>query len=156
MIEVGTCMKRNVVSIHQSSTVLDAVRTVIGRHVGTLPIVDDGGVLVGLTSVQDLTRLFLPDFVSLIADFEFVSDFGAVEFQRLENQPELAAKPIVEVMSPPVSVETNALMLRTMSLMQKHDIRDMPVVDGEGRLVGIASHVDLASAFFRLWVGEES
>ena len=154
MIQVAACMKRNVVSVSRSSTVLEAVRTVIARHVGTLPVVDEAGVLLGLTTVQDLIKLFLPDFVTLIDDFEFVHDFGAVELQRLENQPEIAAKSIAEIMSPPVSVEMNARLLRTMSLMQKHDVRDMPVVDNEGRLVGIASHVDLASAFFQLWIGE--
>ena len=155
MIKVEACMKRNVVSVSRSSTVLDAVRTVIVSHIGTLPVVDEAGVLVGLATVQDLIKLFLPDFVSLIADFEFVHDFGPIELQRLEDQPEIAAMPITKIMGEPISVKTDARLLRTMSLMQKHDMRDMPVVDVGSRLVGIASHVDLASAFFKLWIGEE-
>ena len=156
MIQVAGCMKRNVASISPSSTVLDAVRTVITWHVGTLPVVDERRKLLGLSYIQDLINLFLPDFVSLIHDFEFVRDFGAIELQRLENQPEIAAKTVPQLMSAAVSVEMEAHLLRTMSLMQKHDVRDIPVVDNEGRLVGIASHVDLASAFFRFWMGEES
>lgn len=155
MIAIEACMKRHVISVPHSATVLDAVHTVIDNHVGTLPVVDEKGILVGIATIQDLMGLFMPDFVSLIADFEFVHDFGAMEVQRLEDQPEIAATPITNVMSEPVSITVDQRLLRTMSLIHKHDMRDMPVVDDQGRLVGIASHVDLASAFFTLWIGEE-
>ena len=156
MIEVGRCMKREVVSISQSATVLDAVRTVVERHVGTLPVVDDDGVLVGVSTIKDLMNIFLPDFVTLLDDISFVHDFGAIELQKLENQPETAQMSITEVMGPPVCVQKEDRLLRTSSLMHKRDIRDVPIVDCDGRLVGIASHVDLVAAFFKLWLGEES
>ena len=155
MIEIESCLKKRVISVSKSITILEAVHTVIDNHIGTLPVVDEEGILVGIATIQDLMKLFMPDFVSLIVDFEFVHDFGAMEFQRLEDQPEIAATRITEVMSEPVSITVNERLLRTMSLMDKHDMCDIPVVDSEGRLVGIASHVDLASAFFKLWVGEE-
>jgi len=155
MIAVGRCMKREVVSISQSATVLDAVRTVVERHVGTLPVVDDDGVLVGVSTIKDLMNIFLPDFVTLLHDISFVHDFGAIELQKLENQPEVAQMSITEVMGPPVCVEKEDRLLRTASLLHRRDMQDMPIVDCNRRLVGIASHVDLASAFFAQWIGKE-
>ena len=156
MIEVGQCMKSDVVSISRSATVLEAVRVVIDRHVGTLPVVDDDGVLVGVTTSKDLMYIFLPNFVALLDDVSFVRNFGDIEMQKLEDQPEVTRMSITDVMEPPIFVEKEEGLLRTASLMHKRDVRDMPIVDHAGRLVGIASHVDLASAFFRLWLGEES
>jgi CBS domain-containing protein len=35
--------------------------------------------------------------------------------------------------------------------MTKHEIRDLPVVNAAGALVGIASRVDIAAAFLGSW-----
>jgi len=38
--------------------------------------------------------------------------------------------------------------------MTKHNIRDLPVVNQAGALVGIASLVDIATAFLASWTAE--
>jgi CBS-domain-containing membrane protein len=35
--------------------------------------------------------------------------------------------------------------------MRQHDLRDLPVVDEEGHLVGLASWVDVGVAFLESW-----
>ncbi len=40
--------------------------------------------------------------------------------------------------------------------MIKHDIRDLPVVNQAGALVGIASLVDIAAKFLVTWAHEEA
>ena len=40
--------------------------------------------------------------------------------------------------------------------MLKHDIRDLPVVNQAGALVGIASLVDIAAKFLATWAREEA
>jgi predicted transcriptional regulator len=41
-------MKRNIFSIQKSNTLGEAVRIFAERHIGTLPVVDEQGALVGL------------------------------------------------------------------------------------------------------------
>ena len=55
-------------------------------------------------------------------------------------------------MQPPVFVEQSCGLLRAFAIMTKRQLRDLPVTDGERRLVGIASHVDIAVAFLSTWM----
>ena len=56
-----------------------------------------------------------------------------------------------DLMQPPVAVDHTCGLLRAFATMLKHDIRDLIVVDEAGRLVGIASRVDIAAAFLAEW-----
>jgi CBS domain-containing protein len=56
-----------------------------------------------------------------------------------------------DLMQPPVAVEQTCGLLRAFATMTKHEIRDLPIVNGAGALVGIASRVDIAAAFLAPW-----
>ena len=53
------------------------------------------------------------------------------------------------------SVEQTCGLLRAFAIMSKHGIRDLPVVNKPGALVGIASLVDIAVKFLATWTREE-
>lgn len=42
---------------------------------------------IGVVGMRDLLTLELPDFVSFVADLDFVNDFGAVEDTRPSPRP---------------------------------------------------------------------
>jgi CBS domain-containing protein len=54
-------------------------------------------------------------------------------------------------MQPPVSVEADSGLLRAFSMLRKHELHDLPVVDENGILVGIVSRVDAGTAFVANW-----
>jgi CBS-domain-containing membrane protein len=105
--------------------------------------------------VQDLLDVFMPDFVGLLENIDFVHDFGAMESLEPRDVAEAAGLTMADLMQPPVAVKETSGLLRALATMHKHDIRDLPVVDAAGGLVGIASLVDIAAAFLATWVGEE-
>jgi len=149
-MEVKDYMKRNVVSIPDSATIGEAAALFVGRHVGTLPVVDPAGRLVGVLQMRDLLALVMPDFVRLIEDFDFVPDFGALE-SRLPSSAAVA-HPVREVMEPPLSVDEHCGLLRAFALLRQHELYDLPVVAGEAKvLVGIASRVDIGAALLAGW-----
>jgi CBS domain-containing protein len=76
-MEISKYMKRNVVSIPETSTIREAASVFVKHHVGLLPVVDANKKIVGLVGMRDLLALELPDFVNFIADVDFVHDFGA-------------------------------------------------------------------------------
>ncbi|MGQ9489768.1 MAG: CBS domain-containing protein [Anaerolineae bacterium] len=78
-----------------------------------------------------------------------MSDFGVLERLRPRDIPAAASMRMKELMSPPISVKSSCGLLRSFAIMTKHHLQDLPVVDEEGRLIGIASRVDIAAAFFR-------
>jgi CBS-domain-containing membrane protein len=153
---IGDCMKRQVSSVSPGTTVLGAARLVVDRHIGTLPVVDEQGTLIGVVRVQDILDIFMPDFVRLLEDIDFIHDFGVLETLLPKDLPDAAHLTMRDLMQEPVSVEQTCGLLRAFAIMLKHDIRDLPVVNQVGALVGIASLVDIAAKFLATWAREEA
>jgi CBS domain-containing protein len=148
-MDVISVMKKEVVSISEDATLEDAVRLLVAKRVGLLPVVDVENRLVGILALRDIVQLALPTFLEMLEDTDFVHDFGVLEERRLPL--EKRKKPISEFMSPPTSCGPTCGLLRAEALMRRHDLRDLPVVDDEGHLVGLASWVDVGVAFLGSW-----
>ncbi len=148
-MQVKDCMKNNVYSIYPQTKIVEAARIFSAKHVGSLPVTDAHGKLVGLLQLGDLLDLVLPDFLKLIDDVDFVRSFGAVEARKPSD--EMLESPVKKFMQPPVSVEAESGLLRAFSLLRKHQIHDLPVIDGNGILVGIVSRVDIGTACIASW-----
>jgi CBS domain-containing protein len=148
---IGACMKRQVVAVSPETTAQEAARIVVSNRIGTLPVVNGLGTLVGVVRLEDLLEVFMPDFVALMDTIDFVHDFGALETLRPQDVPEAAELTMRDLMQPPVAVERTCGLLRAFATMTKHEIRDLPVVNAAGALVGIASRVDIAAAFLAAW-----
>ncbi|MEW6029867.1 MAG: HPP family protein [Chloroflexota bacterium] len=148
-MNIAKCMKRNVISIHPDATVLEAAALIVKKHIGMLPIVDEGDKLIGIVSLRDLLTLELPDFVSFIEDVDFVHDFGAVEDTR--PSAKTLHRPVSSLMRDAFSVDEECGLLRAYALMLQHNLHDMPVVSKAGKLVGITSRVDIGAAILSIW-----
>src|SRR4030042_5991008 len=98
---VGDCMKRRVVTVSPSTTVEAAARLVVEQHVGTLPAVDEKGFLLGVVRLNDLLGVFMPDFVTLLDNIDFVHDFGALERAEPRLASELAELTMSQLACPP-------------------------------------------------------
>ncbi|MCX7976994.1 MAG: CBS domain-containing protein [Bellilinea sp.] len=150
MLKISRWMKKDVVSIPLNSTIRQAIQLFIDYRVGTLPVVDESNHLVGILRLQDVIDMGMPDFIHLVTDFDFLREFGAVENHRPD--PQIFEKHIQDLVSEAVSVHEESGLFRTAALLHKHALRDLPVVDHEGRLVGIASHVDIGVALLSHWI----
>jgi CBS domain-containing protein len=148
-------MKRQVIAVSPTTTAQEAAHIVVSNRVGTLPVVDGLGMLVGVVRLEDLLEVFMPDFVALMDTIDFVHDFGALEALRPQDVQEAARLTMRDLMQPPVAVERTCGLLRAFATMTKHEIRDLPVVNAGGALVGIASRVDIAAAFLAPWAQAE-
>lgn len=152
-MEISRYMKRNVISIPETATIRGAASLFVKHHIGLLPIVDGHKRLIGIVGLHDLLALELPDFVSFIADVDFVHDFGAVETTR--PSAKVLDKSVITLMSPAISVPENTGLLRTYALMLQHKLHDMPVVSKDEELVGVASRVDIGTAILSTWASVE-
>ncbi|MEX0907891.1 MAG: KpsF/GutQ family sugar-phosphate isomerase [Gemmatimonadota bacterium] len=89
---------------------------------GTVPVVDDGGRVVGVVTSGDLTR-------------------------RMERQEDIFDTPVGAVMNAgPKLTGPGELAAAAVYIMETHGIMALPVVDGEQRLVGIVHLHDLLRA----------
>jgi CBS domain-containing protein len=150
MPKIDCCMKRNVIFAGISTTLGEAVRLMVEKKVGTLPIVDEAGLLVGVTTISDIIQIFLPDFVALLSDIDFIKDYGSLKYLSQESMDKAENRLVSEIMAEPIVVEDDSSLIRALAIMHKYNLSDLPVLK-QGKLVGISSRVDIGRAFFAEW-----
>ena len=148
-MKITDVMKREAASIPSSASIGQAVELFIARHIGTLPVVDESNKLVGVFPLSCAIELVMPDFTRLMEDFDFVRDFGAVESRK--PTLEALARPVQQVMEEPISVEETGGLVHAFALLHHHSLNDLPVVNADGRLIGIVSRVDVGTALLVNW-----
>lgn len=146
---VKNCMKRNVISIDEKTTLREAAVILVKKHIGLLPVVDRDDHPVGVIGLNDLLKLELPDFVNFVMDVDFVHDFGAVE--DIRPSAKTLNKNIKSFMRPVITVEEDCGLLRAYALMLQQNLHDMPVISKDAKLVGITSRVDVGVAILSTW-----
>ena len=122
-------MTSNPTAVTPDTTVQEAARLMKTEDVGALPIVEDGR-LTGVITDRDLA-------IRGIAEGR-----GADTTVR-----ELASKDIVTI-DPQQSLEEGA------QLMAEHQVRRLPVVEEDGRLVGMLAQADVAQAGHDVLTGD--
>jgi arabinose-5-phosphate isomerase len=106
----------------QTKTVREVFVTlsVPGRRTGAIMLVDEAGRLTGLFTDSDLARLF-----------------------ERHRDPDLDG-PIAQVMTArPVTVELGSMMIEAVTIMARRKISELPVVDAEGKPVGLIDVTDV-------------
>jgi CBS-domain-containing membrane protein len=152
-MKISDCMKRKVISSKPETSVYEAIQLLVKYHIGSLPIVNEKCQLIGLARIRDFVTLAMPDFVHLMENLDFVHDFGALE-DEIPNK-ELLNMPVSKIMHDPICVESTAGLMRATALLQEHKLHDLPVVDENMRLMGIASYVDIGVAILSGWNTEK-
>lgn len=139
-LTVGDVMTREVITTTETATFHEMSELMQRHRIGALPVVDLDGCVIGVVSEVDL----MPKEATPPANHLWP--------RRSELMEQMKAEGIVarDVMSSPVvrasATEKLAIVARRML---DHDIGRLPVVDAEGRLIGIASRRDVLRVFQR-------
>jgi CBS domain-containing protein len=148
-MNIQNSMKKRVITVLDTDNLGTAAKQFVKYHVGTLPVINAEGKLVGVLKLHDLLMLILPAFTNLMEHFDFVGDFGAMESIRPSR--EIVSKLVSEVMKSPVYVDDSCGLSRAFALLHHHNLTDLPVVDSDHHLIGIASRVDIGTAILKNW-----
>jgi CBS domain-containing protein len=130
-------MSSPVHTVAQIASVESAAQLLTAKAVTALPVVDAEGRLVGMVSESDLLWHRVP------------SD-PTTHMRRLpDTDPADRPGMVVEVMSPyPVTTRPDADVADVAGAMLEHDVRSMPVMEGDV-VVGIISRRDILRAMVR-------
>lgn len=138
-VTVAEVMTRDVVAVQPNTPLAELVMTLVQRPFRAVPVIDDERRVVGIVTNGDLVRRGgLPVRLELLQTF-------ATE-QIRDQLARLAApyRTVEEIMtSPVVTVHPELDVRHAAELMIRRKLKRLPVVDGEGRLIGIVSRVDL-------------
>ena len=103
------------VTIHADATVGQVLGMMAQHHIGGIPVVDDNGYLVGIVTNRDL---------------------------RFQRDPKM---PVSEIMTKEnlVTAPQGISLTDATDILRQYKIEKLPVVDGDGKLVGLITYKDL-------------
>lgn len=139
---VSDVMTRTVVVVSESASFKDVVRRMHEYRVSALPVVDADGRLVGIVSEADLILKEDPELVASAHLFE-----GRHRRHERRKAAGLTSRDLMT--SPVVSVGPDATLGEAAGLMHRKAVKRLPVVDPDGRILGILSRADLLKVFLR-------
>ncbi len=136
-------MTRNIVSVGRGTPVREAIRLMLDNRISGLPVVDDGGMLVGILTEGDLlhrnetgTARRRWHWLELLTG----PGRGAAEYVRTH------ARKVGEIMTKEVvAVAEDTPLDEVVRLMDHHRIKRVPVLYRDS-LLGVVSRADLLRA----------
>jgi CBS domain-containing membrane protein len=118
----------------------EAAKALVRSGYKALPVVDESGSVIGMLTENDfLRRLNVDTFLQLL-------------LSMLDEEFELSHRchetPVSQAMtSPAITVGKDAGFAETIAAFHRHNGRSIPVVDGDGRLLGLLLRKDFISAY---------
>lgn len=130
-VKVRDIMTSNVITCPIDCTIIEALRSVCGRGIRRLPVVQDEE-LVGYLTVKDLLKYFtLEKVIKLFKNDEIETAFNE-RISTIMN-------------SPVITIHPDDSVTKCAQILKKHNIGALPVVE-DGRLVGIITERDFVKA----------
>jgi CBS domain-containing protein len=127
-LRVSDVMVREVVTAGKNTPLKEAANSMYEKRVGSVVVVDEAGKPVGIVTERDL----------VYACAKGLSADTPIWMVMTEN---------------PITIGEDALLLDAVEKMRSLNVRHLPVVDKEGKLVGIISVrdvLDLAAFLIRI------
>jgi CBS domain-containing protein len=115
-------MSTTVETVPSDTGLVEATQRMSRADIGDVLVVDAGGALLGIVTDRDIA-------IRVVAEGQDPRNIR-----------------VGDVMSPTVSVGSNATVEEAMEVMRRHDIRRIPVVDTTGRPIGVISLGDLSTS----------
>jgi CBS domain-containing protein len=141
-VTIAEAMAREVTCVTSDVSVETLEALFVEENVAAVPVVDDDGFPIGLVSKSDLVR----------AQYEN-GDTRVTSAPLAEGLHETAPRgTVTDVMTPLAYTlrETDPLS-RAAAVMAMENVHQLPVVDGEGRVVGMIESLD-----FVRWIASQS
>ncbi len=122
-----------------------------GMGVKGMIVQDDSGNLVGMLSIKDILRAIIPHYMTMTDLGEFTWDGMLEEMCR-----KVEDKKVSEIMTQDVvTVEEDAPLMEVADTIVKKNLQRVPVVNKEGKPVGVIYVRDLYYAIVKALLEEE-
>lgn len=141
--KVRNVMSTDVVTVRPDTSFKDVVRALARRDVSATPVVDRSDRVLGIVSEADLLIKQGTQEVDLSRSL-------LTWYRGRRHLRQATATTAGQLMTTPaVTVTASTTVAGAARTLTEHRVKRLPVVDDEGRLVGIVSRKDLLTVFLR-------
>jgi CBS domain-containing protein len=144
-MKVEELMSRDVATVAPGASLKEVARALSERGVSGVPVVDEDGHVLGVVSEADILAR---ERGAARERFDLLSWLS--EWSDADARAKLGARTAGEAMSAPaVTIRAAEPVSKAAAILVDRGVNRLPVVDDDGRLVGIVSRADLVRAFAR-------
>lgn len=143
MILVRDIMTTRLITVTPDMDIAKATQILLEHRINGVPVVDDGGKLVGILCQSDLIaqqkKLPIPTIFSFLDGL-----FQVTSSKEIQKQVrKIAALKVSEAMTPhPITVDPDTTIETVSALMVDNNFHTLPVVEDE-ELVGVVGKEDI-------------
>jgi CBS domain-containing protein len=147
-------MTKPALGVHSSDTVKSVLELLAEKRISGVPVVDENNKIIGIISDTDILRYAhqisvvpLSNLSGWISPYADISDLASVRkgFELLHRTT------VEQIMTKKVySADQDAPANKVAELMNRRKINRVPVVDADGKLVGIITRSDMVQCMANL------
>lgn len=135
-------MTADVVTVAADTPLKEAARRMVSSRISGLPVTDADGKLIGIITEGD--------YLHREVERERPHRHGLLDALLGGSHTLADAETVGEAMSERVvTISPDASLAEAARVMSVRDVKRLPVVDDEGRLIGVLSRADIVAAFTR-------
>jgi CBS domain-containing protein len=143
-VKVRDIMTKDLTAVEKDIPVRELIFILNNAEMPNVPVVDEDGKLTGFVSEKDLIRAALPGYFEMLHSTSFIPDMN----QLSRKLTSIADEPIEKFIQTTVmSVTEDDDDLQAADLIIRKGVKNVPVVDADGRLVGRVRRIDLLRHF---------
>jgi CBS domain-containing protein len=142
---VREVMSTPVSTLRPDDKVEQAADVLAAKDVGSLPVVDDDGKLLGILRDDDLiaseSRVHVPTFINFLGlGMAFPGEMKHLE-RELKKIAGATARDVMQ--TDPPAVTPDATLEDVATIMHDRGVNSVPVVDTDNKVVGIVARADV-------------
>jgi CBS domain-containing protein len=141
--KVRNVMSTDVATVREGTPFKEVARVLSGRDVSALPVVDLDGRVLGVVSEGDLL------FKQGTQEIQYSHSLWDWWRDRLNHRRAAATTASQLMTAPAITVGAASTVASAARTMTEHGVKRLPVVDDDGKLVGIVSRKDVLTVFLR-------
>jgi CBS domain-containing protein len=149
---VKDVMSKNVITISPEDSISDAIEKMAENNISGLIVVEEEKV-VGVISESDVLRVFKSEIPEISTSTNAtLSIFLILEkgIKAINEMKKIGKLKVKNLMSKRVFyVKPEDTILEAARIMSKKDVRRLPVIDENGKLVGVISRTDILRALVK-------
>ncbi len=128
-MQVVDVMTSDVITVSAATTITEAARLMFRNRISGLPVCDSDACLIGMITEADFLRLE-------------VARHSEAEMHMVETVGEVMTQDVT-------TISAGTPLSEAARIMVFEDVNRLPVVDGDLRMLGIISRLDVVAAFTR-------
>ncbi|MBF2065716.1 MAG: CBS domain-containing protein [Calothrix sp. C42_A2020_038] len=144
---VADVMSRNPIVVRRETPLAEAIQILAERRISGLPVVDDNDKLIGIISETDLmwqeTGVTPPAYIMFLDSVIYLQNPATYE----RDLHKALGQTVGDVMSKdPITISPDKSLRDAAKLMHDKNVHRLPILDGEGQVIGILTRGDIIRA----------